>query len=125
MKTFLSILTVMMISSSSILAIESDQSTKFDDNVWFTDKVTSLIREGFNAPDSEITIVDSSKWDRCSMKGRERWIRTVLFHFNGIPFEGKALSGKAITVFIYDPLTQEAEIMTPEAAAEEIRKVQI
>jgi hypothetical protein len=86
--------------------------------------IVSLIREAMSAPSAEIEVQNRTEWQIDYFeKESTRWWSVVGFHFKAYSqLAGKTLSGIAMTVFVYDPASNETLIMTPEAAAIAIQR---
>jgi hypothetical protein len=104
-------------------AEEPARPSEISDNNWFIPRVTSLIRADMEAPDATIEILERSHWAKRIIKGSPRWSQTVTFHFDAYsPVTEQTLHGTGMTVFIYEQLTGETELMTPEDAGGEVKK---
>jgi hypothetical protein len=86
--------------------------------------IVSLIREAMSAPGAEIEVQNRTEWHIDYFeKESTRWWSVIGFHFKAYsPVAGQTLSGVAMTVFVYNPASNETFIMGPEAAAVAIQR---
>jgi hypothetical protein len=103
--------------ASAVRGAEETQQipAKCSDNEWFITNFTMLVRDALKSPSATVEIADKSKWVMRRIRGADRWLCVVLFKA-----EDKEHKGTGYSVFIYNPVTEETEIMTPEEAGKAV-----
>jgi hypothetical protein len=97
--------------------------TECSSNDWFMDHFTSLVREAMESPTAAIEITERSKFGWRWMRGCPRLHQVVAFKFTAhSPVDGSDHSGSGLTVFVYDPASGTAEIMTATEASRVIKE---
>jgi hypothetical protein len=93
-------------------------------NKTFDSSIVHLIRTAMESPKARIQVETRSDWHIDYFeKQSTRWWQVISFHFDTYsPVVNERLTGIAVTVFVYDPAKYNAVIMTPEDAAEAIKK---
>jgi hypothetical protein len=93
-------------------------------NKTFDSSIVHLIRSAMSSPNANITVETRSDWHIDYFeKQSTRWWQVICFHFDTYsPVINQRLSGIAVTVFVYDPANTNAVIMTPEDAAQAIKR---
>jgi hypothetical protein len=104
--------------------VDEGMDTEALANKTFDSSIVHLIRSAMESPKAKIEVETRSDWHIDYFeKQSTRWWQVICFHFDTFsPVVNERLSGIAVTVFVYDPVRYNGMIMTPEDAAEAIKR---